>query len=48
MTTRRATKSVRRGKKVKDLPAKTAKAKRDSIKGGAVYQHHQTDLEFLR
>ena len=47
MTTRRATKTVRRMKKVKDLPAKAVKAARDrSVKGGAAYQHHQTDLEF--
>jgi len=47
MTIRRATKTVRRGKKVKDLPAKAVKAAQDrSVKGGAVYQHHHTDLEF--
>ena len=40
---------VRRLKKVKDLPAKAVKAGQDrSVKGGAVYQHRQTDLEFLR
>ena len=50
MTTRRATKTVRRVKKVKDLSAKAVKAGQDrSVEGGAaVYQHHQTDLEFLR
>jgi len=33
-------------KKVKDLPARAAKAAQDGrVKGGAVYQHHQTDLE---
>ena len=47
MTTRRATKTVRRGKKVKDLPAKAVKAAQGrSVKGGAVYQHNQTNLEF--
>jgi hypothetical protein len=46
---RRATKTVRRLKKVKDLRAKAVKAAQDrNVKGGAVYQHHQTDLEFLR
>jgi hypothetical protein len=50
MTPRRATKTVRRVKKVKNLPAKAVKAAQDrNVKGGAaVYQHHQTDLEFLR
>ena len=50
MTTRRAIKTVRRVKKLKDLSAKAVKAGQDrSVKGGAaVYQHHQTDLEFLR
>ena len=47
MTTRRATKTVRRVKRAMDLPAKAVKAEKDrSVKGGAVYQHHQTDLEF--
>jgi hypothetical protein len=49
MMPRRATKTVRRLKNVKNLPAKAVKAGQDrSVKGGAVYQHHQTDLEFLR
>ena len=47
MTTRRATKTVRRVKKVRDLPVKAVKAAQDrNVKGGAAYQHHQTDLEF--
>lgn len=46
MTTRRATKTVRRVKKVRDLPAKAVKAQDGSVKGGAIYQHNQTNLEF--
>jgi len=47
MTTRRATKTVRRVKKVRDLPAKAVKAAQDgSVKGRGVYQHNQTNLEF--
>jgi hypothetical protein len=48
MMPRRATKTVRRVKKVKDLPAK-AKAEQDrNVKSGSTYQHNQTNLEFLR
>ena len=48
MKTRRAAKTARRRTKVEDLPVKVAKGRQERrITGGAVYQHNQTDLEFI-